>query len=130
MPDSQDGSGGGRARDHSRERSGDAVERDGSKDREGSPEVGGPKEHVGVVIKWNEGGASGFLSREGHEDMFLHKSGLPPDADAADVQEGDQMLFQVTGGRNGPCAKVLQRLRRNAPLPGKAQRQPVAVSAV
>lgn len=51
----------------------------------------------------------GFISREGEEkDLFFHATELQ-NADFNDLQEGDEVTFDVTDGDKGPQAVNVNR---------------------
>ena len=61
-------------------------------------------------VKWFNGAKGfGFISREGNEkDVFVHISAVKA-AGLRDLQEGDQITFDIDMAAKGPCAVNLQK---------------------
>jgi CspA family cold shock protein len=51
----------------------------------------------------------GFITPDdGSEDVFFHRSSLPPRGQLEDLNEGDTVQFQVRKGEKGPVALDLK----------------------
>ena len=61
-------------------------------------------------VKWFNGAKGfGFIAREGNEkDVFVHISAVKA-AGLTDLQEGDQITFDIDIAAKGPCAVNLQK---------------------
>ena len=66
---------------------------------------------IKVTVKWfNSTKGYGFIAREDKEkDVFVHSSA----AQAANLElnEGDELTFEVTEGQKGPSATNLQKTK-------------------
>ena len=52
-------------------------------------------------VKWfNDQKGFGFIEQEDGEDIFVHKN----EVNGQYLQEGDNVQFEITDGRKGPCA--------------------------
>ena len=62
----------------------------------------------GVVKFFNSSKGFGFITPEdGEKDMFMHASAIEI---YTELNEGDQVEFEVGEGRQGPCAVVVRKL--------------------
>lgn len=63
----------------------------------------------GTVKFFNNMKNYGFIEREGEneEDVFIHKSELPPDAN---IEEGTELEFEIEQGDQGPRAVQVEIL--------------------
>jgi len=62
----------------------------------------------GKIIRLTDRGF-GFISREGEEkDLFFHSNELQ-NVQFNELQEGDQVTFEVTDGPKGPSATKVNR---------------------
>jgi CspA family cold shock protein len=61
---------------------------------------------TGVIKKLLNG--FGFISREGSDDLFFHSADLV-DVQFDELQEGDELQFEVGSGPKGPKADKVSR---------------------
>lgn len=63
------------------------------------------------VIKWfdNDRGY-GFISADGGNDVFVHRSAVKEKGTDRDLHEGEQVQFDIVNGPNGRQAANLQKL--------------------
>jgi CspA family cold shock protein len=62
---------------------------------------------IGKVIKFKESGGYGFISTEdADEDVFFHME----DVGGPDLEEGQEVEFDIVEAEKGPRAKNLKRL--------------------
>ena len=53
------------------------------------------------TVKWfNPQKGYGFIEQESGEDLFVHMNEIK----GRDIQEGDQVTFEIAQGAKGPCA--------------------------
>ena len=62
------------------------------------------------TVKWfNAEKGYGFIRQENGEDVFVHYSSISGDGFKS-LEEGQQVQFDVTGGRKGPQATNVSRV--------------------
>jgi CspA family cold shock protein len=61
-------------------------------------------ERLKGTVRWfNNAKGYGFIGREGGPDVFVHYSAIASDGYKS-LQEGDEILFEITKGEKGPQA--------------------------
>lgn len=69
-------------------------------------------ERVNGTVKWfNAQKGYGFIQREGGPDVFVHFSAIQGSG-YRELNEGDQVEFEITTGPKGPQASNVVRVRR------------------
>ena len=67
-------------------------------------------ERVTGTVKWFSGQKGyGFIEREGGDDVFVHFSAIQGDG-FRNLEEGDQVEFNIESGPKGPQATNVVRL--------------------
>jgi len=67
-------------------------------------------ERVTGTVKWFSGQKGyGFIEREGGDDVFVHFSAIQGEG-FRNLEEGDQVEFEVESGPKGPQATNVVRL--------------------
>lgn len=65
---------------------------------------------VNGTVKWfNDSKGYGFISREGGDDVFVHRSEIKTDGYAS-LQENDKVEFEITQGQKGPQAVNVRKI--------------------
>lgn len=62
------------------------------------------------TVKWfNEAKGYGFIKQEGGKDIFVHHSSIQAEGFRT-LNEGEEVIFEVSEGDKGPIAKKVVRL--------------------
>ena len=67
------------------------------------------------TVKWfNSGKGFGFIETDGSEDVFVHYSGIAG-AGHRNLDEGDEVEFDIVPGDKGPRAENVKVIKSAAP---------------
>jgi CspA family cold shock protein len=63
------------------------------------------------TVKWfNDEKGFGFISVEGEDDVFVHYSSIKEDGKRKDLNQGQEVKFDVVDGPKGPQASNVQKM--------------------
>jgi CspA family cold shock protein len=63
------------------------------------------------TVKWfNDEKGFGFISVEGEDDVFVHYSSIKEDGKRKDLDQGQEVKFDVVDGPKGPQASNVQKM--------------------
>lgn len=63
------------------------------------------------TVKWfNDDKGFGFISVEGEDDVFVHYSAIKEEGRKKDLDEGQEVKFDVVQGPKGPQASNVQKI--------------------
>ena len=92
----------------------------------GSEASQGSRGPTGIVKFYNADKGYGFVARQGHDDLFVHASGLPASVNGR-LEEGQIVAFEIGKGKRGDEARNV-RIVSGSKSGGSRDRRPMAAA--